>query len=124
MRANDLLDYRPQRSCEGYVFTPVCHSVHGGGGSGSVHVGLPCPPPPEQPPPLPREQTPLPEEGTPTPADGTHPTGMHSCYRYTLTTVDLLNIIKSRFKNDNCRLLTANAAVDVRSLGMCQICIS
>ena len=22
--------YRPQRSCEGYVFTPVCHSVHGG----------------------------------------------------------------------------------------------
>ena len=20
--------YRPQRSCEGYVFTPVCHSVH------------------------------------------------------------------------------------------------
>ena len=24
--------YRPQRSCEGYVFTPVCHSVHRGGG--------------------------------------------------------------------------------------------
>ena len=23
--------YRPQRSCEGYVFTPVCHSVHRGG---------------------------------------------------------------------------------------------
>ena len=22
--------YRPQRSCEGYIFTPVCHSVHGG----------------------------------------------------------------------------------------------
>ena len=22
--------YRPQRSCEGYVFTPVCHSVHRG----------------------------------------------------------------------------------------------
>ena len=22
---------RPQRSCEGYVFTPVCHSVHRGG---------------------------------------------------------------------------------------------
>ena len=25
-------NYRPQRSCEGYVFTRVCHSVHGGGG--------------------------------------------------------------------------------------------
>ena len=24
--------YRPQRSCEGYVFTRVCHSVHGRGG--------------------------------------------------------------------------------------------
>ena len=23
--------YRPQRSCEGYVFTTVCHSVHRGG---------------------------------------------------------------------------------------------
>ena len=26
-----LIYYRPQRCCEGYVFTPVCHSVHGGG---------------------------------------------------------------------------------------------
>ena len=25
-----IVFYRPQRSCEGYVFTPVCHSVHGG----------------------------------------------------------------------------------------------
>ena len=25
-----IYHYRPQRSCEGYVFTPVCHSVHGG----------------------------------------------------------------------------------------------
>ena len=23
--------YHPQRSCEGYVFTPLCHSVHRGG---------------------------------------------------------------------------------------------
>ena len=23
--------YHPQRSCEGYVFTCVCHSVHRGG---------------------------------------------------------------------------------------------
>ena len=25
--------YRPQRSCEGYVFTGVCDSVHKGGGA-------------------------------------------------------------------------------------------
>ena len=35
--------YRPQRSCEDYVFTPVCHSVHRGG-SASVHAGIPPPP--------------------------------------------------------------------------------
>ena len=28
--------YRPQRSCEGYVFTPVCHSVRGGEVPGQV----------------------------------------------------------------------------------------
>ena len=46
--------YRPQRSCEGYVFTPVCHSVHGRGVSASVHVGIPPPtlPPQEKTPPL------------------------------------------------------------------------
>ena len=34
--------YRPQRSCgQGYVFTRVCDSVHGGGGSASVHAGIP-----------------------------------------------------------------------------------
>ena len=27
-------NYRPQRSCEGYVLTRVCHSVHGGEGGG------------------------------------------------------------------------------------------
>ena len=45
----------PQRSCEGYVFTPVL-SVHGG--SASVLAGIP--PPPEQTPPrpLPRDQGP------------------------------------------------------------------
>ena len=32
---NDLLCYRPQRSCgQGYVFTRVCDSVHGGGSPG------------------------------------------------------------------------------------------
>ena len=43
---------------QGYVFTRVCDSVHGGGGSASVHAGIPPPrsrPPPEQTPPL--EQT-------------------------------------------------------------------
>ena len=36
--------YRPQRSCgQGNIFTPVCHSVHGGV-SASVHAGIPHPP--------------------------------------------------------------------------------
>ena len=30
--------YRPQRSCEGYVFTRVCHSVHRMGGVVSQHA--------------------------------------------------------------------------------------
>ena len=30
--------------CQGYVFTRVCHSVHGGG-SASVHAAIPPPPP-------------------------------------------------------------------------------
>ena len=45
--------YRPQRSCEGYVFTGVCLSTWGV--SASVHAGIPQPPgsrhPPEQTPP-------------------------------------------------------------------------
>ena len=40
--------YRPQRSCEGYVFTPVCLST--GGGSASVNAGIPPPPPGAGPP--------------------------------------------------------------------------
>ena len=50
--------YHPQRSCEGYVFTPVCHPVHRGG-SASVHAGTT---PPEQTPPRtrhPRSRHPL-----------------------------------------------------------------
>ena len=31
--------YRPQRSCEGYVFTPVCLST--GGGFASAYAGIP-----------------------------------------------------------------------------------
>ena len=30
--------YRPQRSCEGYVFTRICDSVHRGGGVLSQHA--------------------------------------------------------------------------------------
>ena len=82
-----ILYYRPRRSCEGYVFTPVCHSVHGGG-SASVHAGIPPhpqgagTPPPEHPgtrSPRSRQPTP-PGAETATAADDTHPTGMHSCY--------------------------------------------
>ena len=39
------LYYRPQQSCgQGNIFPPVCHSVHGGGVSASVHAGIPHPP--------------------------------------------------------------------------------
>ena len=51
---NDI--YHLQRSCKGYVFTPVCLSK---GGSASVHAGIP---PPEHAPPRSRQ---LPGGGTP-----------------------------------------------------------
>ena len=61
---------------QGNIFTPVCHSVHGG--SASVHAGIPPPradtPPPEQTPPwgqTPWEQTP--QEQAPPPGAGTPP---------------------------------------------------
>ena len=63
--------YRPQRSCgQGNIFTPVCHSVHGGGGGvpglGGVvsHKAL------RQTPPRPGTHPPGPD--TPTPPDQTH----------------------------------------------------
>ena len=61
--------------CEGYVFTPVCHSVHGEVWPSACWDNPPevdTPPPGADPP---REQT-------DTAVDGTHPTGMHSCYQY------------------------------------------
>ena len=74
--------YRPQRSCEGYVFTCVCHSVHRAGDLPQCMLGY-HPHPGSRPPrpgTTPREQTPRP--GTPrTVADGTHPTGMHSWFQ-------------------------------------------
>ena len=68
------------------------HSVLNGGGSASVHVGMPAPgsrhlprdqgPPWDQAPPWNQAPAP-PGPGTPqqtaTVADGRHPTGMHSC---------------------------------------------
>ena len=68
------INYRPQRSCEGYVFTGVCLST--GGVSASVHGGI-LTPPEQTPPPQSRhhlpgadttsqEQTP-PQKQTPTP---------------------------------------------------------
>ena len=80
-----LDNYRRQRSCEGYVFTPVCHSVHKGV---LPQCMLGCQPqwtmqhPQDQAhhPPGPCTS---PGPGTPpemgTAADGTHPTEMHSC---------------------------------------------
>ena len=97
--SNSRSYYRPQRSCEGYVFTRVCNSVHGGGvaipaciaggipaclaaglqGRGGgvacsgrylLRAGVWRPP---------RRQT-------ATVADGTYPTGMHSCYWFYLIT--------------------------------------
>ena len=61
--------YRPQQSCEGYVFTGICLST--GGVSASVHAGIPPPsrhPPGADPPgaDTPWEQT-LPQEQTPPP---------------------------------------------------------
>ena len=52
--------YRPQPSCEGYVFTGVCLST-GGVVSASVHAGIPHPPPQSRYPPgadTPWERTP------------------------------------------------------------------
>ena len=63
-----VFNYRPQGSCEGYVFTPVILFT---GGSASVHAGIP--PPRKEAPPPPREAA---------AADGTYPTGMHSCLEF------------------------------------------
>ena len=76
----DLYNYRPQRSCgQGYVFTRVCDSVHGGGG---VLRALPPPPGPGRPPPAPAapgrhplagNTTPPSQADTPSPGPGNPP---------------------------------------------------
>ena len=84
--------YRPQRSCEGYVFTDVCLSTVGEDLTRYTPPGPGTPPrtryTPDQVHPqtryTPRAGTPprtryTPLRDTATAADGTHPTGMHSC---------------------------------------------
>ena len=69
--------YRPQRSCEGYVFTPFCHSVHRGGLPQCMQ-GYHIPPGTRHPSPSrPLRQTAI-------VADGTHPTGMHNAFLFLL----------------------------------------
>ena len=103
-----ISNYRPQRSCEGYVFTRVRDSVHRGGvlsqhalqQGGLLWGGVPVPGgvcsrggllpggvpalggllPGGVPAPG-GSVEPLPRKQTATVADGTHPTGMHSCLR-------------------------------------------
>ena len=66
--------YRPQRSCEGYVFTGVCLSTGEVGVFASVHAGIPHTTTHPHPP----EQTHPPKEDTPseqTPPHSRHPPG-------------------------------------------------
>ena len=88
---HDYNYYRPQRSCEGYVFTPVCLSMGGGGVPGQVPLQAGTPPTPGQVhPPPPGRYPPVrytPTQQMVTAVDGTHPTGMHSCYLSVYTAV-------------------------------------
>ena len=74
--------YRPQQSCEGSVSTPVCDSVHMGGGSASVHAGI-LPPRRRHPScsrHTPPQQTP---HGAGTPSGADTPVDDYCCGRYT-----------------------------------------
>ena len=109
--------YRPQRSCEGYVFTPVCQSFCSQGGLPQCMLG--CYPPEagtpwEQTPPAeppgcrhpPWEQAPPPGSRpllqTATAADGTYPTGMHSCIVYILVKSQIEDFWKDLLINIIC----------------------
>ena len=112
--------YRPQRSCEGYVFTGVCLSKGGwypsmpcrwypsmpcrrspGGCYPSMHCrwypSMPCNRSPGRSAPrglLPGGGVcgdPPPQKQMATVADGTHPTGMHSCLLHFLLLVSTVN---------------------------------
>ena len=93
----EFVYYRPQQSCEGYVFTPVWHSVRGGVCLSTCWDATPPHPrsrhPPDQA--LPGNRHPPPPQAeTATAADGTHSTGMHSCLGYCFSQkwVNLLRI--------------------------------
>ena len=73
-----LCFYRPQRSCQGYVFTPVCHSVHRGSVCALVHAGIP--PPPGKHTPSPGG---TPPEAHPPPGKHTHLAGKHPLEAHT-----------------------------------------
>ena len=89
MLSNCELLLPANKVCKGYVFTPVCHSVHREGRGCLPHCMLGYTPPDQrQTPPL--DQTPPQVADTPAvhagrygqQAGGTHPTGMHSCVFY------------------------------------------
>ena len=73
---------------QGYIFTGICDSVNSGGGSASVHAGIP-PHPPDQGPGTPPGADPPGADTHPPSAEhagrygqragGAHPTGMQSC---------------------------------------------
>ena len=118
----------PTKLWQGNVFTPVCHSVHGGV-SASVHAGIHIPPwadtpladtlpgrppwvdPPGQTPPR-RHPSPADTPLVVTAADGAHPTGMHSCCKCgrTLVNPSRIKSIKSRHNTSSvfyCLLVTS-----------------
>ena len=98
-------NYRPQRSCgQGYVFTRVCDSVHGGGlWADPPRPGRENPPPgTRQTPPRPCRENPPWDQADPPGnktaaygqwAAGTHPTGMHSCLKVIFTAYFVLQSI-------------------------------
>ena len=80
LRENDPYIIFPDRirsMGKGYVFTLVCHSVHGGGGGCSP--GKADSPGRQTPPQEGRPLPPPPPHGMATAAIGTHPTGMYLC---------------------------------------------
>ena len=122
--------YHPQRSCEGYVFTPVCHSVHRGEYLGRYPPGPGTPPGRYTPrvgtPPgtryTPRQvdppRTPVhPPAGTP-PLDQVHPPEqVHPSRRLLLRTVRIL--LECILVNDNFyfgRCFTLVCAPDVNKI--------
>ena len=89
--------YRPERSCEGYVFTSVCLSM----GGVSLSASWDTPPPGAGTPPGSRD----PRQQTTTAADGTHPTGMRSCSVMYRDIASLLSYSKLNLYSDSCEVM-------------------